>query len=202
MTTSDASLQTGGTAAGLIEFLDWTARTGMSSGNTAASYKTAVIKVLEIDGESWPAIRIQEVDVEQQLERFTRLRAGRYSSESLTTYGKRFHAAIENYLRYLRDPKSYRGSPVKSQKAKAPSEGIKASQISKRKSTVRPARASVRDADSLDELIEYPFPFSSGKMGFLKLPRDIRRTDAARIAKFVESLAIDPIRELMPGGDS
>jgi hypothetical protein len=202
MAMEDAALQMNGTAEGLIAFLDWTARSGLLSGNTAASYRTAVTKVMEIDGESWQATPVSEVDVDNQLERFTRLRAGRYNPESLTTYGNRFRGAFEHYARYLEDPKNFRAGQAKVPKAKVPSETSKDSKGPKHGTpSPRSSRQQGREDGGAEKLIEYPFPLASGAMAYLSLPRDFRRSDASRIAKFVESLAIDPALELMAGGE-
>jgi hypothetical protein len=199
----NTEVQMNGTAAGLMEFLDWTARTGLFSSNTAASYRTAVTKVLEIDGETWTDIVISELDIEQQIERFTRLRASRYNPKSIGTYGNRFRAAIEHYQRYLDEPKNFRGGQVRLPKAKATEGGGDEKGRPSNKSSAR-GKTKTHTGKNVDqeELIEYPFPLSDGTLAKVLLPRVFRRDDATRFAQFVSSLAVDPILQLHAGPGS
>ena len=199
----NTEVQMSGTAGGLVEFLDWTARTGLFASNTAASYRTAVTKVLEIDGETWPSIVVLELDVEKQIERFTRLRASRYNPQSIGTYGNRFRAAIEHYRRYLDDPKSFRGGQVKLVPGKAREVGGEEKGKASGKASARNKGKSQGDKKvDQKELIEYPFPLSDGTLAKVWLPRVFRRDDATRFAQFVSSLAVDPLLELPAGTDS
>jgi hypothetical protein len=116
--TTEPDPMMSGTAQGLIAFLEWASRTGELAPNTAAAYKTAVTKVLEIDGEAWATTNIGELDVARQLDRFARLRASRYNAASLRTYGNRFSAAITHYRKYLGDPSGFRASQPKVSRGK------------------------------------------------------------------------------------
>jgi len=188
--------QMSGTADGLIAFLDWAVRTGELSANTAAGYKTAVTRVLEIDGEAWADTSIRELDVVRQMDRFARLRASRYNPTSLRTYGNRLSAAVTQYLKYLDDPTAFRAAHRSTLRAKNSDKGRTAHSITRDgsgpASGVGIASTGVVRAASGD-LVQYPFPLRAGVMAYFSLPRDLSRTEAQRIAAFVASLAIDPI---------
>ncbi len=182
-------LQMSGTGEGLVKFLDWASRTGEIAPNTAASYKSAVTKVMEID-DTWRSSRIKELDVARQLDRFTRLKGSRYNATSLRTYGNRFSAAISHYLRYLENPSGFRGQ-TKSARSKG---SEKSSPGSKDAAQVVPPKQNPRGFSSTQEpgdLVQYPFPLRLGVMAYLSLPRDMKRSEAQRVAAFVASLAID-----------
>src|SRR5215470_6522521 len=189
--------QMSGTADGLIAFLDWAARTGELSANTAAGYKTAVTRVLEIDGEAWADTSIRELDVVRQMDRFARLRASRYNPTSLRTYGNRLSAAVTQYLKYLDDPTAFRAAHRSTLRAKNSDKGRTAHSITQDgsgpASGLGIASTGVGRAASGD-LVQYPFPLRAGVMAYFSLPRDLSRTEAQRIAAFVASLAIDPTR--------
>jgi len=191
--------QMSGTADGLIAFLDWAARTGELSANTAAGYKTAVTRVLEIDGEAWADTSIRELDVVRQMDRFARLRASRYNPTSLRTYGNRLSAAVTQYLKYLDDPTAFRAAHRSALRAKNSDKGRTAHSITRDgsgpASGVGIASTGVVRAASGD-LVQYPFPLRAGVMAYFSLPRDLSRTEAQRIAAFVASLAIDPIESV------
>jgi hypothetical protein len=187
--------QMSGTAEGLIAFLDWAARTGELSANTAAAYKTAVTRVLEIDGEAWADTNVRELDVSRQMDRFARLRASRYNPASLRSYGNRLSAAVTHYLKYLDDPSTFRAAHPSaprgkgSDKAKAARRTVPDSPGPVSGGDMAPTGAS-RAASG--DLVQYPFPLRAGVMAYFSLPRDLSRTEAQRIAAFIASLAIDP----------
>ena len=189
-----------GTAKGLMAFLDWSSRKGELSPNTAASYKTAVTQVFEIDGDTWGSTAIRELDVARQLDRFARLRASKYNPTSLQTYGNRFKAAIANYTKYLENPVEFRAPGSKVSRTKGPDKPVKKAKQTGR-STGGPETGSAPDkvAGLSSDLVQYPFPLRSGVLIYLSLPRDLRRSEAQRIAAFVASLAIDPVPELGAG---
>ncbi|HEY1830296.1 MAG TPA: hypothetical protein VGG38_08635 [Acidimicrobiales bacterium] len=193
--------QMSGTAEGLIAFLEWASRKGELSPNTAASYKTAVTQVLEIDGEAWANTKILELDIERQLDRFARLRASRYNATSLRTYGNRFKAATSHYVKYLEDPASFRAAQPKVTRPKSSDrpQAEAGSTASTRKQAPQSRVAPMETVGGSSDLVQYPFPLRSGIMAYLSLPRDLRRTEAQRIGAFVASLAIDPMPELGSG---
>jgi hypothetical protein len=201
--TTGPDPQMSGTAEGLIVFLDWAGRTGQLGSNTAAAYKTAVTQVLEIDGEAWTATNIQGLDVEHQLDRFARLRASRYNPTSLRTYGNRFRAAVTHYRNYLEDPTTFRTNQPKGTRAKDSERPLPSGPGGASKGSERARRAGassgVGGATEAADLVQYPFPLRTQVMAYLSLPRDLRRSEAQRIAAFVASLAIDSESDLGAG---
>jgi len=194
--------QMSGTAEGLIAFLEWASRTGELSPNTAASYKTAVTQVLEIDGEAWTNTKILDLDIERQLDRFARLRASRYNATSLRTYGNRFKAATSHYVKYLEDPASFRaGQPKLTLPKSSDRQQVEPGSTAKTRKQAHQSRVAATDVTvgEASDLVQYPFPLRTGIMAYLSLPRDLRRAEAQRIGAFVASLAIDPMPELGSG---
>jgi hypothetical protein len=198
--SEESDIQMSGTVAGLLSFLEWATRTGELSSNTAAAYKTAVTRILEIDGEAWTSTDVATIDVDRQLDRFTRLRGSRYNPASLRTYRNRLSAAVTHYLRYLERPESFRANP-----ARRPS-GSKKTDTSPSEPSPKVRRDHNRpepvthavEREPAGNLVQYPFPLRSDLMAYLSLPRDLRSSEADRIAAFVASLAID-MRADRPG---
>ena len=182
---------TAGTAQGLIAFLDWAARHDELSSNTAAAYKTAVTQVLEVEGDAWHSTDIRTLNIDGKIERFERLRASRYNPTSLSSYGNRFRAAVNKYLKYLEDPGTvWAKQPTLSRTRSA--EKTTGPDTTKRRERVNAGPPSAPSKGEPPDLIQYPFPLRSGVMAYLSLPRDLRRDESQRIAAFVASLAIDP----------
>ncbi len=187
---TDAKGTQDGTGRGLIRFLEYAANRGYMNKNTSAAHRSAVTKVLEIDGERWEAIDLRELDVDQQIARFTNLRKMDYSSQSIKTYESRFRNALTEYFRFLDDPGSYRSGGGRETSAKA----------SKKPSPKRPAETAPDREQrpdtpvappSRDLLVTYPFPVRETLMAYLQLPKDLSEREAQRVAKFVQSLAME-----------
>jgi hypothetical protein len=204
-TSGELDRQMSGTADGLVAFLDWAARTGELSANTAAGYKTAVTRVLEIDGEAWADTSIRELDVSRQMDRFARLRASRYNPTSLRTYGNRLSAAVTHYLKYLDDPATFRAAQPGTPRAKTSDKAARPTARDGSGPGIGADLASTGAGRAASgDLVQYPFPIRTGLMAYISLPRDLSRTEAQRISAFVASLAIDPVgsAEVHGQGDS
>lgn len=184
-----------GTARGLVEFLDYAADKGLLNKNTAAAQKSAVTKVLEIDGDHWEELDLRSLDLDQQVSRFQTLRKDKLSPPSLRTYESRFRTALNEYLRYLDDPGAYRPT---SGSAKG-GESTKGSKKRKRaEKTAETPSGSTTAPPARDNLITYPFPLRAGTMVYLQLPKDMSSREAERLARYVQSLALDTAAEEEP----
>lgn len=194
-----------GNGQALLEFLEWAGSTGEINQATANAYRTSTTKVLEIGGtddESGNDLDIKALDIENHLDRFTRLKAGEYATSSLNTYKTRFRNAVDMYRKWLDDPSSTtwksdlreRSGTRKTRKKEAPAGGdqVVETPVSSTGVVNAPPPPS-------PELLEYPFPLREGGTAVLKLPRQLRSTDVERMTKFLESLAIDPPKELPAG---
>jgi hypothetical protein len=40
-------------------------------------------------------------------------------------------------------------------------------------------------------LVEYPFPLRAGKLGYLRLPADLRMAEVRRLSAYLATLAVD-----------
>lgn len=177
-----------GTAAGLLRFLGYSAEKGLINATTASARRSACTKVLEIDGPNWREQSIGDIDVDDQLNQFSRKAGGKYSPGSLATYGQRFRDAVTDYAQFLANPTGYRG-PKPRTRSRATSDQTAAPSGGRTRSSrpITPARQASRDAG----LITYPFPLASGALGYVQLPRELTPADIERLCHFVRSLAID-----------
>lgn len=135
---------------------------------------------------------IRTLNIDGKIERFERLRASRYNPTSLSSYGNRFRAAVNKYLKYLEDPGTvWAKQPTVSRTKTA--ENTIGSNATQRRERVTAGPPSSSSKGEPSDLIQYPFPLRSGVMAYLSLPWDLRRDESQRIAAFVASLAIDPL---------
>jgi hypothetical protein len=176
------------TGKGLIEFLNYTSEKGMVNANTVGALRAASREVLgAVEPEGWEAVDLRTIDVEDFATRFERLRAGKLKPESLGVYKSRFRSALQMYFKYLDNPSGWRYKPERPAAARkkpaavvTPSES--ASGVDSQPPDARGPRAST---------IDYPFPLRPGMVVSLKLPVDLTRPEAKRLAGFIDSLALD-----------
>jgi len=182
-----ASIQSA-TAGGMVSFLAYLKGKGLMNPTTADAYRSAAVKVFEIEGDAWQALDLKGLDVDEFLLRFETLSGSNYTPGSLATYKGRFAKALSMYLDYLESPSSFK-APLANRQSKPLSAGGGR--------RAKPSASSSVDANMpastvAAELIEYPFPLSTGATAYLRLPRDIPAMDVERLAAFVKSVAISP----------
>jgi hypothetical protein len=145
---------------------------------------------LEIEGEGWEQIDARSVSVDDQLDRFQRLKAMSYKGDSLETYKSRFRKAIQMYTAFLEGGAQALKGIIK-ERDRRPPEAKRATNGEGR------ARQKIDTAEvdaaspATTKLINYPFPLRGGVMAYLQLPADLSKADAQRLAAHIDTLAID-----------
>lgn len=177
---------------GLIDFLDYTAKKGLTPKNTAASRKAAVSKVF---GVLDPEERgdVTALDLDDVMNRFFNLQGKDYKPDSLGVYRSRVGRAIEDYKRYLDDPAGFKpGRQLKK---------LKPTATRSEAPTNKTKRA--RDAESLrQEQVHqpvtasanvFPIPIRPNVVVRINgLPFDLSPAEAEKIANVVKAMAMVP----------
>jgi hypothetical protein len=183
-----------GTAAGLLDFLDFLVAKGYATGAAVTPWKSATSRVFKVveKGKEFGAIDVRSLNEAEYLGRFATLAKGELKEESIAAYRKRFERAVLAYRDYLensRVPSSRRRGRVKAAADPAPSTSA---------ANATPGDANGNGAPKVDvsSLIDFPFPLRSGQIVQLRLPTRLEKADAERIAAFVRTLAFDPMLEL------
>jgi hypothetical protein len=184
-----------GTVDGLLAFCDYLVDTGYAPSGAVTPWKSAAKQVFEsVEGPGYGAFDVRGIDLDEYLRRWETMERGNYKAESLQSYGSRFRRAHEAYLTYL--------------------ESGTTPQIGRRTARRRDAEErspaqtrSQRDggrgigAPPAAELVDYPFPLRTGQLAYVRLPRQLERADAERLAAFVRTLVFEPQGEL-PAGET
>jgi hypothetical protein len=173
--------------ADLLNFQDYLSNKGLMNRTTAKARKAAVNKVLGILDES-EAADVSTLDIDSLMSRFHHLRGTGYTPESLSTYKSRLKAAIDDFLRYQKDPLNFKPAlqpaPRRQERSKAlaPAEdSARAEQIPK--SSMEPPPASVN-------IIPIPIrPDLTIKIQ--GLPFDLTAAEANKIANVIKAMASD-----------
>jgi hypothetical protein len=181
-----------GTAAGLLEFLDWLVEKGYGTSAALGPWKSASSRVFEMvePTEDVGSIDVRSIDVADYLERFGNKAIGtKLKQESVVSYGQRFEKAVAAYLEYLDHKKLPAIRRVGTRmRPKAEPTPIKKNGNGNGHTVGPEAEVS--------SLIDYPFPLRSGQVAYLKLPMRLDKADAERLGTFVRTLAFEPVLEL------
>lgn len=199
-------------AAGAVtEHLDKAAEQGYVNPSTASAMATAVRKIMQaLHRDDWDDQSLRDLDLDDTFKRFENL--AQFKIETMHTYEKRFVKALESYELWLRDKKQWaqemNSQPRRRRSTKSettststdstPSKtsGLQPESASEQTSASAPDRASVSPSE---ELLDYQFPLRPGVYAYLRLPPDLRKTDAQRLAAFIGALVMEPMPELGTG---
>lgn len=174
-----------------LEFLDRAAEKGWLNKNTAAGYRAACQRVLEVE-KDWEELDVSQVEVDSIIQRFVNLKGGDYSPGSLETYKSRFRTALETYLDWANDPSVWR--PPTTLRRKRGERQSQPQQSTETGNSVAP-RHRPSPPPPRDGMITYPFPLRDDTDVQLILPRDLKPDEAKRLIAFVNALAVDELQD-------
>lgn len=190
-----------GKAKNVLEYLDNLIEKGKATKGAVAPLKAAFNQVVRVvDGDNWEETNVKAIDVEDYMARFANLTMGKYSSDSLTVYKSRVNKVVNWYTQFLDKPG---WTPDVQRRNRTPKATIIEKQKNNSAQTI-PAQPSNHLAapQSMPEIantpgrILYPYPLSDGQLIHISLPVKLLKSDARRIAAFIESIAIDsPVQE-------
>ena len=184
-----------GNGAGLLDFMTYLVDKNYMVKSTAAAMKTGVKKVLEVE-EQPDALDLRDADVNEIVLRFRNRNRGHLNEKSLRVYEQRFRQATEMYIRWLADDPDWRGRRGATGGGTSAAASAKARPTAPRPNSVAPTPAADSPEVPAPEIagvtmITYPFPIRRGVQGRITLPDNLTAREAARIARFVETLVSD-----------
>lgn len=170
-----------------VDHWTWAAEKGLMNTATAASLKSACIKILGVL-DDWETIDVRNLDVGEVIHRFQNLKARDFTPSSLETYASRFRKALTLFLEYAANPAGWRVAG-RSRRQKSNEKILK----NDKAEGADGAKVAIikEDARSFDEpnLISYPFPLRRGLTVKLSLPEDLTSTEARRLSAFMMTLS-------------
>lgn len=186
-----------GKAVNVIEYLDNLIEKGKATTGAIRPLKISFSKVMQvIEGDSWESADVKVIDIDDYMSRFGILTMGKYASDSLITYKSRFNKAVTWYLQFLDKPgwtpevQRRNRTPKAATKSKVTA-SVNQSHIHTPVVTV----ASEVSALSAKDRIVYPYPLISGEIVQFSLPMKLSKVDARRIGLFIESIAMEEIKD-------
>jgi hypothetical protein len=188
-----------GTGQGLAEFLERAATRGDLNQSTARAMRSSVRKIIGVESEDLSSVDVRQLDVDDLLDRFTKLHRAEYSDGSMETYRSRFRLGIAMYLAWLdNDPdwkSAGRAVPAKRPSRQRASTGRPDSRKPKEKPDVAdptppqqsPAQQNLNAPGA--RVMTYDVPLRPDLIVRLTLPIDLTETDAKRLSSFIDALA-------------
>lgn len=177
------------TVAGLMAYCDWLKEKGYQGASATDSWKSAVKKVFEtVEPESFEAIEVDKVDLDEQIERFQTLAGSKYRAETITVYKRRIQNAIEAqayYIEHRKPPSFKRGTP-------RPAEAL--SPDKKKPKATR--RLKAVEQQSTDDMWDFEYPLSSGVMVEMRLPKRMSKADVDRLSAVLRTLQTEEQAQL------
>lgn len=185
-----------GKAKNVLEYLDNLIEKGKATKGAIVPLKVAFTQVIRVvDGDNWEDTNVKGVDVEDYMARFANLTMGKYSSDSLTVYKSRVNKVVSWYTQFLDKPG---WTPDVQRRNRAPKGPISVKQkvaptqsISSQTPNQPGVPQSMPEIANTPGRILYPYPLSDGQLIHISLPVKLLKSDAHRIAAFIESIAID-----------
>lgn len=193
----DTTQISSGDGAGLLAFTDWLYDKNEMKPATAKALKAAVMRVLAVDDELLTT-PVSNFDLDQILTRFENGTRAEFTSSSMDTYKSRFRRVVEIYNLYLAGDSSWRATLKPRNSSRVQRSSRAALQETPAGKGAAEAPNPAGDAGSPRQFVDYNLPLRPGLMVQLKLPADLTRSDAARIAAFVGSLAFDDSGGMRP----
>lgn len=186
-----------GKAKNVLEYLDNLIEKGKATKGAIAPLKVAFTQVVRVvDGDNWEEVVVKSIDVEDYMARFANLTMGKYSSDTLTVYKSRVNKVISWYTQFLDKPG---WTPDVQKRNRAPKTTITGKQtaepvqpVSVQTSSQPATPQSMPEIANTPGRILYPYPLLDGQLIHISLPIKLMKSDARRIAAFIESIAIDP----------
>lgn len=183
-----------GTVDGLLAFCDYLIKNGYATRGSVTPWKSATKQVFEaVEGPEYGALDVRALDLDEYLQRWENMERGNYKIESLQSYGSRLRRAHEAYLAYLNNGTT----PQLTRRPTRRREADDQSPVER-----RPDRTDVSGTagpPAGGTLVDYPFPLRTGQLAYVRLPRQLERADAERLAAFVKTLVFEPQGELTAG---
>lgn len=171
--------------AALLDFQDYLSKKGLMNKATASARKAAVNKVLGILDEAESG-DVSTLDIDKVMSRFHNLEGAKYTPSSLNIYKSRVKSAIDDFLRYQKDPLNFKpaGQNVgRAERAKTPTPG-----------TVVPPRTEVHRNNPIEPppaaVNIIPIPIRPDlTIKIQGLPFDLTAAEANKIANVIKAMA-------------
>lgn len=170
--------------ADLLAFLDYLAAKGLMNPATAQSRKASAGAMLGVLSEE-EASDMATIDLDQAMARFNNLNASKFTPGSLATYKSRTRSAIDDFLRYEKNPLGFKAStPTGARKPRKPVDSS-VQTVPEQDTPTRPESVRTPMAENI-----LPIPLRADLTIYIQgLPFDLSSQEARKIANVVLAMS-------------
>lgn len=189
------------TVAGLMAYCDWIKDKGYAGAAATDAWRSATKVVFEtVDGESYEALSLDGIDLDDYIRRFQVLGGAKYRSETVGRYKNRIRSALDAqayYLEHGKAPSFKRGTAKPKQDAVAaePAQKATASRASSGTPRTEPSNVAMMAAPA--DFFDFAYPLSPGRMVHMRLPLQMTKREVDRLCTVIQTLEEQP--QLPPG---
>jgi hypothetical protein len=185
--------------AALMQFLDYAGEKGLINRSTAEGHRAAARKI-EGDLTEQESADVREIDPDIVFQRFMNRNRVELGPSTLLEYKRRLSRMVKDFAQWRGDPTAYRPKGTKTPKSgKVGAESsVKSSPPARRPTAkVEASKSEVSDFEKVTsdgagkQMLNLPYPIRPDVLATIQVPRDMSSEEAARLAAFVRTLAID-----------
>lgn len=174
----------------LLEFLDYLAQKGLMNKTTAQSRKASANAVLSVLSEE-EASDVTKIDLDDVMVRFHNLEGQKFTPGSLNTYKSRTRSAIDDYVRYLENPLTFRAKTPSGSRPKRSKEGENSLTPTNSPNSITSAKVAERTNTPIGQDSILPIPLRVDLTVYVQgLPFDLTANEAKKIANVVLAMAL------------
>lgn len=178
----------------LYEFLDYVSDKGLIKQSTARNWKNAALRIFGILEESEQS-DVRNIDIYSVCQRYANLKGKDVTLSSLQTYRSRLKSAVNNFVRYIDDPRSYRpGINQRSTRNNREKDSLVSEDKGKNeKIRSESIQSNVTDQTATSTASTYPIPIPLREDLIIQLigvPFDLTEAEAEKIARVVKALGV------------
>lgn len=182
------------TVAGLMAFCDWMKDKGYAGPAAADAWRSAAKVVFEtVEGESYEAMSLEGIDLDDYVRRFQTLGGAKYRAETVGRYKNRIRTGMDAqayYIEHGKPPSTKRGTPKP--KAEADPASTTADAPGAKRSTTQSGTTSVSQIPARPDFFEFIYPLSPGRMVRMELPMQMTQREIDRLCAVLQTLEEQP----------
>jgi hypothetical protein len=177
------------TVAGLMAFCDWMKDKGYAGPAAADAWRSAAKVVFEtVEGESYEAMSLEGIDLDDYVRRFQTLGGAKYRAETVGRYKNRIRTGVDAqayYIEHGKPPSTKRGTP----KPKAEADPVKQTVDA---NGTQPTTTPLAQVPARPDFFEFIYPLSPGRMVRMELPMQMTQREIDRLCAVLQTLEEQP----------
>jgi hypothetical protein len=177
------------TVAGLMAFCDWMKDKGYAGPAAADAWKSAAKVVFEtVEGESYEAMSLDGIDLDDYVGRFQTLGGAKYRAETIGRYKNRIRTGMDAQAYYIEHGKP----PSTKRRTRKPNAGADPVETVEKHSTTQSGTIPLSQIPPRPDFFEFTYPLAPGRMVHMELPMQMTQREIDRLCAVLQTLEEQP----------